>query len=93
MSLMHRDSEATSVAMDGASGRPIEVRLGHDAWTVTSIEAVRDETYAYVMRTGPRTVFDVTCHRRRFRLVHLHRERRWTVEPLDPAAVGLVLAA
>ncbi len=93
MLLKHRDPQAMAVSTDGASGRPTEIRLGLDAWPVTSIEAVRDETAAYAIRTGPRTVFHVSSQQKRFRLVHLHQERRWTVEPLEPGAISLATAA
>ena len=47
---------------------------------VTRLEAVRDETAAYPSGLGPRTVFVVRSHDLMFRLVRLHRDRRWTVE-------------
>ena len=93
MSLMSRDPGAAAVAMDRATGRPTQIRLGLDAWPVTSIDAVRDETAAYPVGTGPRTVFQVTSKGRRFRLVHLHQERRWTVEPLESAVESFDRAA
>lgn len=93
MSLLQRHPASAAVSMDAASGRPLEVRFRDEAWPVTSIDSVRDETAAYPVQSGPRTVFQVSSEGQRFRLVHLHRDQRWTVEPLEAIPAGLTLAA
>jgi len=82
----------SSVATDGA-GRPCEIRADGLRLPVTALESVRDETAAYPLETGPRTVFVVSAADRRYRLVHLLRDRRWTVEPLGVPSSGLARAA
>jgi hypothetical protein len=72
---------SSAVLVDGA-GRPREIRITGERLTVTGLEAVREETAAYPLGTGPRRVFIVGAGRRRYRLVHLLRDRRWTVEEL-----------
>lgn len=93
MMIVQRGRDVATVEADSASGRPTTVHVGAHAWPVTAIEAVRDETAAYAVQTGPRTVFLVRARDQRFRLVHLHAERRWTVEPFEEAARGLAMAA
>lgn len=61
--------------------------------TVTALEAIRDETAAYPIAAGPRTVFIVRAQERRYRLVHLLRDRRWTVEELGLPTSGFARAA
>jgi hypothetical protein len=85
-------STTTSVATD-AAGRPREIRSEGQRLPVTALESVRDETAAYPMSTGPRTVFVVNAAGRRYRLVHLLRARRWLVEELPTAQAGLARAA
>lgn len=72
-----------------AAGTPREIRADGQRLPVVSFEAVRDETAAYPVETGPRTVFVVTAAGRRYRLIHLFRDRRWTVEPLALDGPGL----
>lgn len=83
--LIARDS---NVVVDGG-GCPREIRAHGERLRVTALETVRDETAAYPLETGPRTVFVVRASDRRFRLIHLLRERRWTVEPLAASGAGL----
>ena len=71
-----------SVAVDAATGRPREIRTDGQRLTVTALESVRDETSAYSLQTGPRTVFVVRAAGRRFRLVHRVHDRRWSIEDL-----------
>ena len=82
----------SSVTTDGL-GRPREIRADGERLPVSALESVRDETSAYPLETGPRTVFVVRAAGRRFRLVHLLRDRRWTVEPIATPPSGLVQAA
>ena len=73
---------ATSVSVDTATGRPREIRADGQRLAVTALESVRDETSAYPLKSGPRTVFVVHTHDRRFRLIHQLDDRRWTIEDL-----------
>lgn len=81
-----------SVAVD-ARGRPREIRADGHRYVVTALESVRDETAAYPLVCGPRTVFVVEASGHRYRLVHLLRDRRWTVEALGTGAPMLTSAA
>lgn len=87
------NASAPHVRVDGASGRPRTIHTGGERHVVTALEAVRDETAAYRWDSGPRTVFVVRAQEHRYRLVHLMREGRWTVEELAPTARGLATAA
>jgi hypothetical protein len=74
-------------------GRPRQIRQDGERLLVTAFESVRNETSAYPIETGPRTVFVVRAAGRRYRLVHLARDRRWTVEPLAAREPRLAPAA
>lgn len=82
----------SSVTTDSA-GRPREIRADGERLSVTALVSVRDETAAYPIETGPRTVFVVATADHRFRLVHRLRDRRWTVERLQVRDAGLAHAA
>ena len=81
------------VSVDSSTGRPREIRAHGARLQVTALEAVRDETAAYPLESGPRTVFVVRAKERRYRLIHLLRDGRWTVEELAPSGFGLAEAA
>jgi hypothetical protein len=85
MSIFDQPHPVALVSVDGASGRPREIRAEGQRHAVTSLDAIRDETAAYPPETGPRRVFLVRSHERRYRLVHLLRDGRWTVEELRGA--------
>ena len=89
----HSPSPDVLVRVDGATGRPREIRAAGRRLTVTELEAFRDETAAYPLERGPRALFVVRADGRRYRLVHLIRERRWTLEELDAQEPGLARAA
>jgi len=93
MAFMQRDERATAVVMDVHTGRPLAVRVGAEDFSVRTIVSVRDETLAYPAQSGPRTVFRVEADGRRFRLVHRHQARDWTVEALDVPHAELASAA
>lgn len=80
--MFHLHADPPSVSIDGATGRPRRIRMDGDRLEVTRVESVRDETAAYPVSTGPRTVFVVWAAGRRFRLVHTLRDRRWQVQDL-----------
>jgi hypothetical protein len=84
VSILDQPGRSVAVAVDLASGRPREIRTSGVRHAVTALESIRDETAAYPPQVGPRKVFHVRSYERRYRLVHLLRERRWTVEELLP---------
>jgi hypothetical protein len=73
----------TLVVCDPFNGRPRFVRVQDEEWPVLSVERVREETAAYPVETGPRTLFEVRLPRRRARLIFEHWSRRWTVDELE----------
>ncbi len=83
---------ASAVTVDSA-GRPREIRAHGQRLAVTGLESVRDETSAYPLDSGPRTVFVVMTAHRRYRLIHLPRDRRWTVEELPGRGSAIAQAA
>ena len=87
------NSSSITVSVDGTSGRPREIRAHGERIAVSVLEVVRDETAAYPVASGPRTVFVVRAGTRRFRLVHLTRDRRWTAEELEVQASAISTAA
>ncbi len=72
-----------AVGCDPFTGRPRSVRMGADLQPVVRIERVRDESAAYPVAVGPRTLFDIRTPAARLRLAFEHRTRRWLVEGLD----------
>jgi len=91
--MFNLNATTPSVAVDAATGRPREIRADGERLAVTALESVRDETLAYPLGSGPRTVFVVTTSDRRYRLVHLLRDRRWTVEEISADQAGFARAA
>lgn len=81
------------VVVDGNTGRPREIRDSGRRRPITALETVRDETAAYPAGSGPRTVFVVQARDRRYRLIHLRRDRRWLVEDLGCEASPSAYAA
>ena len=72
-----------AVGCDPFTGRPRSVRMGADLQRVVRIERVRDESAAYPVAVGPRTLFDIRTPATRLRLAFEHRSRRWLIEGLD----------
>jgi hypothetical protein len=93
MSITQLSYPSASVAVDGASGRPREIRAHGERRAVTALDAIRDETAAYPPQTGPRRVFLVRSHERRYRLVNLLRDGSWTVEEIQSTEGGFSSAA
>jgi len=71
------------VRTDWFDGRPREVTWRDERLPVTQLKAVREETSAYPVITGPRTLFEVETPRARLSLSYHHRSRRWVVTALD----------
>jgi hypothetical protein len=73
------------VRTDWFNGRPREVTWGEHRLPVTAVAAVREESSAYPVVVGPRTVFEVDTPLARLTLSFRHRTRRWSIEGLDEA--------
>ena len=73
------------VRTDWFDGIPQEIVWGERRLPVTAVAAVRDESSAYPVVVGPRTVFEVETPMARLTLSFRHRTRRWAIEGLDEA--------
>ncbi len=73
------------VRTDWFDGRPREIAWGDRRLPVLEVVGVRDETAAFPVVVGPRTVFEVETPSARLTLAFRHRSRRWTIEGLDEA--------
>ena len=91
--IVNAPSPDALIVVDGSTGRPTEIRSQGRRLAISAVEAVRDETAAYPDRWGPRQVFVVRAGDERYRLVHLLRDRRWTLERLAASIPGLASAA
>jgi hypothetical protein len=74
------------VRADWFDGRPRELTWDGRRLPVDEIVSIRDESAAYPVMTGPRTLFEVSTQVARFSLAFRHRSRRWTIEGMDEAA-------
>jgi hypothetical protein len=74
-----------AVRTDWFDGRPKELEWAGRRLSILEVVGVRDETAAFPVVTGPRTVFDVQTSAARLQLAYRHRTRRWTIEGLDSA--------
>ena len=93
MTMVELIPREVTVGCDPFTGRPRSVRVGPAEVRVTAIERVRDETAAYPVNQGPRTVFVVRTTEARIRLFFRHRDRRWLMEGIDAQRDGLAPAA
>ncbi|MHB8399191.1 MAG: hypothetical protein ACYDCI_09710 [Candidatus Limnocylindrales bacterium] len=85
MAMIRVEPVPVRVRTDWFDGRPREVTWGTERLPVTSLTAVRQETSAYAVEVGPRTIFEVETPRARLALTYGHRTRRWTIDGLDEA--------
>jgi hypothetical protein len=92
MSVLQIRQDGGPVVAD-ASGRPIQVIVTDRPVAVDVIEAVREEVAAYPVATGPRTLFTVRVAGARVRLIHQHRDGRWTVDIMSSERPSLASAA
>lgn len=86
MAMIRVEPVPVRVRTDWFDGRPREIAWGAERLPVTRLAAVRDETAAYSIEIGPRTIFEVETPRARLALVFGHRTRRWTIDGLDEAS-------
>jgi hypothetical protein len=83
MAMVRVEPLEVRVRADWFDGRPREVTLAGRRVRVVEVLGVRDESAAFPVVTGPRTLFDVETADARMTLVFRHRSRRWTIEELD----------
>ncbi|MGP1673629.1 MAG: hypothetical protein ACTS8Z_00245 [Candidatus Limnocylindrales bacterium] len=85
MAFIRVEPVLVSVRTDWFSGRPREITWGDERLPITQLSSVREESSAYPVISGPRTLFEVETPRARLSLTYQHRSRRWTVTGLDQA--------
>ena len=83
MAMIRVEPVPVRVRTDWFDGRPREIAWGTERLPVTRLAAVRQETAAYDVEIGPRTIFEVETPRARLALAFGHRTRRWTIDGLD----------
>ncbi len=86
MAMMRVESVPLRVRTDWFDGRPRLVEWGEERLPVLGVAAVRDETAAYRVETGPRTLFEIDTPKARLAVSFGHRDRRWTLEAVDVAS-------
>jgi hypothetical protein len=83
MAMIRVEPVDVRVRTDWFDGRPRELEWAGRRLPILEIVGVRDETSAFPVVVGPRTIFDVQTRGARLKLAYRHRSRRWTVEGLD----------
>jgi hypothetical protein len=83
MAMIRVEPTAVEVRTGWFDDRPREITWRDERLQVTGVSAVRAETAAYPVVTGPRTVYEVTTRRARIALSFRHRSRRWTVDAIE----------
>jgi hypothetical protein len=83
MAMVRVEPVAVDVRTDWFDGRPVEITIGEERLPVTRLALVRDESSAYPIVFGPRTVFEVLTPFARLTLSYRHRSRRWMIEGVD----------
>jgi hypothetical protein len=83
MAMVRVEPVEVSVRADWFDGRPREVTLDGRRLRVLEVVGVRNESAAFPVVTGPRTLFEVETADARLQLAFRHRSRRWTVERMD----------
>ncbi len=86
MAMTRLEPVEVRVRTNWLTGRPREILWGEQVLHVTKIAAVRRETAAYPVETGPRTTFEVDTADVRLALTFRHRSRRWIVIGRDEVA-------
>ena len=83
MAMIRVDPVQVQVRTDWFDGRPREITWNAQRVPVTQVIGVRDETSAYPVVLGPRTIFEVDTPIARLTLSYRHRARRWSIEAMD----------
>jgi hypothetical protein len=85
MAMIRVEPVDVRVRTDWFDGRPKELEWAGRRLPIVEVVGVRDETAAFPVVVGPRTVFEVRTPAARLTLAYRHRTRRWTIEGLDEA--------
>lgn len=85
MAMIRVEPVQVRVRADWFDGRPREITWDARRLRVTEVVRVRDETAAFPVVVGPRTIFEVDTPIARLTLSYRHRTRRWAIEGLDAA--------
>ncbi len=85
MAMIRVEPVQVQVRADWFDGRPREITWNARRVRVTEVIGVRDETSAFPVVVGPRTIFEVETPIARMTLSYRHRTRRWSIEGLDEA--------
>ena len=83
MAMIRVDPVAVQVRTDWFNGQPREITWNAQRVPVTQVIGVRDETSAYPVVLGPRTIFEVETPIARLTLSYRHRARRWSIDGMD----------
>ena len=83
MAMIRVEPVEVRVRADWFDGRPREVTLNGRKLRVLDVIGVRDESAAFPVVTGPRTLFEVETEDAILQLSFRHQSRRWTVEAMD----------
>jgi hypothetical protein len=86
MAMVRVEPLEVRVRADWFDGRPREVTLAGRRLRVLGVLGVRDESAAFPVVTGPRTLFEVETADARMTLAYRHRSRKWMLEELDQNA-------
>lgn len=85
MAMIRVEPVQVQVRADWFDGRPREITWNTRRVPVTEVLRVREETSAFPVMVGPRTIFEVETPLARLTLSYRHRSRRWSIEGLDDA--------
>ena len=85
MAMIRVEPVEVRVRTDWLHGKPREIIWGSQRLAVTGLVSVRDESAAYPIVAGPRTLFEVDTPFARLTLAFRHRSRSWSIEGLDRA--------
>lgn len=85
MAMIRVEPVDVRVRTDWFDGRPRELEWAGHRLPIVEVVGVRDETAAFPVVVGPRTIFDVQTPTARMQLSYRHRSRRWTIEGVDEA--------
>ena len=86
MAMIRVEPVQVQVRADWFDGRPREITWNARRLPVTEVVAVREETAAFPVVVGPRTIFEVETPVARMKLSYRHRARRWAIEEIDTKA-------
>jgi hypothetical protein len=86
MAMIRVEPVEVRVRTDWFNGRPRELEWAGRRFAIVEVVGVREETSAFPVVVGPRTVFDIQTPNARMKLAFRHRSRRWTIEGVDEAA-------